>query len=304
MSQTPSGSVRVLWASAAALALVLASAAVAGPAPVVAATPDVGAHVHVEVGNHPVDGKPIPQTRYSFQVTVKLHDQPSKATYFRIDDGNVGGATIKVKHAFPANGTGTGYSAGSLGPCADCSWTWTESVDFSKWSIGRHEIHWHVDIPTNADGQRQFTTARSQVCIVSCSPNKSGRSTPLNGGGSWYTGHDYAVAVLTSPESNVVPGGSVTIQSMYANAPQICAFLNPDFHANNRGTQLGCWTGGSHQVTIPADAANIGKKFVIYASDGFEAGLFRMAVRAPGADPLTATYEYQSWWSKTGLVLP
>jgi hypothetical protein len=258
------------------------------PAPVAAATVNVGQHIHIEVANSPVDGYPIPRADWTFQVTIKLHNQTGRATYFRVDDASTTKQTQTI----------------SLGPCSDCTLgPFSYTVHFGTWSVGRHEIHWHVDVPKNDQGNRQFTTSRSQICVSSCSPNGvNGRPTPYNGGGSWYL-TQYATVTLRSNETNVKPGGSISVKADQ-DATAACVFLNPDFHNGSHGTQLGCWTGtSSHTVVIPTTAIP-GDKLVLYASqtDG-NAGLFRLTI-GDGSPHSTATYEYQSWWAKGGVVLP
>jgi hypothetical protein len=269
-------------------ALAVAFSVVAGVSTAVAATPNVGQHIHIEVANHPVDGYPIPRADWTFQVTIKLHNQTGTATQLRIDDAS----TIKQTWAM------------SLGPCSDCVLgPFQVVVHFGTWSAGRHEIHWHVDVPKNDQGNRQFTTARSQICLASCTPNGvNGRPTPYNGGGSWYLGQ-YATITDLSPDTNVHPGGSIVIKAAQ-NATTACGFLNPDFHNGNHGTLLGCWADTArHTITIPL-AAVPGDRLVLYASQANgNAGLFRLTV-GDGSVRTVQTYEYQSWWAKGGVVLP
>jgi hypothetical protein len=267
----------------------LAAAALLGlgvPGTTLAATPNIGAHIHVEVANHPTDRHPIPRAPWTFQVKVILHDQPGMVRYLRVDDSSTPRNRIAL----------------ALGPCSDCdSGVFPFTIDFSGWSVGRHELRWHADL-TNGD-KRQFTTSRSQVCIQACSPNRSGRATPFNGGGGWYTDNEYAVGFMLSPETSVRPGGRIIWQA--AQDGDACAFLNPDFHHGSSGTNLGCWSvqaNQNHTVLIPA-SAQPGDRLVLYASDGANAGLLRLLV-GDGTDRATATYEYQSWWTATELVLP
>lgn len=279
----------------------LAAAALLGlgvPGRTLAATPNVGAHIHVEVANHPTDRHPIPRAPWTFQVKVILHDQPGMVRYLRVDDSS----TPRKKIAL------------ALGPCSDCdSGVFPFTIDFSSWSVGRHELRWHADVLAPGS-KRQFTTSRSQVCIQACSPNRSGRATPFNGGGGWYTNNEYATGHMLSPETSVRPGGSIIWQAAQ-DAVNACAFLNPDFHHGSSGTNLGCWSGqANHTVLIPA-SAQPGDRLVLYASDGSSdgssggssggsnAGLLRLLV-GDGTDRATATYEYQSWWAKDKLVLP
>lgn len=259
---------------------------IASVAPVNAAY-DVGAHEHVAIADHPVDGFPIPRAPHTFQVTLKLHDQPGKATSFRVSDYSHVVKTVAI----------------ALGPCTDCSMTFPFTVDFSTWAVGRHELRWTVNIPKNPDGNRQFVTSRAMVCIQSCSPNVSGRATPWLGGGGWYTGHDYVIALLLSPQSAVRPGGSVIIRSQYGSSTSLCAYLNPDFHHGSHGTILGCFGGGTAKRTLGLSGVAPGDHLVIVASDGLEAGVLNLVV-GDGSPRATADLEFQDWWAKGGLSIP
>jgi hypothetical protein len=268
--------------------IVVAIAAVLlAAAPVTAATPNVGQHIHVEVSNHPVDGFPIGRAPYTFHVTIRLHSMAGKVQYLRIDDSSTTRATVKFDPPLA---------------CAtdDCSFPFDWTVDFSSWSTGRHELRWHADSkdsdPGTSGTQRQYTTSRNQVCLDSCSPNVGGRKAGWHGGGSWYTGPGYVVALMTSPDTEVRPGGTVAVRSQYGN--HVCTYLNPDFHHGSHGTALGCGT----TVTIPANAS-VGDKLVIVADGAQEAGVLQL-VLGDGTPQPTAFYGFQSWWARTGLVMP
>lgn len=252
-----------------------------------AATPNVGQHIHVEVSNHPVDGFPIPRTPYTFHVTIRLHDFPATVRYLRIDDSSTTRATLTFNPALSGG--------------ADVAYSFDWAVDFSKWSPGRHELRWHADSqdsdPSTGGTQRQYTTSRVQVCLGSCSPNVGGRAAGWHGGGSWYTGPGYVVALMTSPDTAVRSGGTVAIRSQYSGATA-CAYLNPKFHDLDHGRALGC--GSS--LTIPADAV-VGDRFVVVAAGNQEAGVLEMRV-GDGTPQPTAFYGFQSWWAKSGLVIP
>ena len=255
-----------------------------------AASPNVGSHIHVEILNHPADGFPIPREPYTFHVVLRSHDNTGKITSFFVQDFS------NNKEKVPVN----------LGPCSDCSITFDFTVDFSKWTVGRHELRWHANEPDQdpdiSGDQKQTTTTRSQICIQSCSPNGSGRPTPFQGGGGWYQGHDYATVQLLSNEMEVRPGGTIIVKAAQ-DTNGGCVFLNPDFHNSISGTTLDCWSGnGNHTVNIPP-TANVGDKLVLYASDGFNAGIFRIALGDGSPQPVRS-YEYQSWWEKDGLILP
>jgi hypothetical protein len=258
-------------------------------ASVSAASPNVGQHIHVEVANHPVDGFPIAKGPYTFNVTVRLHDYPAKTQYIRIDD-QMG---VRFKRSLV------------LGPCSDCSYSFSWTLDFAGFSTGKHELRWHVDSqdadPSTSGTQRQFTTSRQQVCIVSCSPTY--RAANWHGGGSWYTGPEYVIALMISPDTSLKPGGSVTIRSQYSGA-QACAFLNPAFHDGSHGTLLGCGASGTgtKSIAIPA-TASVGDKFVVVAKGSQEAGVLELRV-GDGRAHATGFFGAQSWWAKSGLVLP
>lgn len=272
---------RLLVAISAGVALLL----LAMPGPAIALTPNVGQHIHVEVTNHPVDGYPIPRSVYTFHVIVKLHNQTGATSYIRLDDEH---GTIRAQRPLV------------LGPCADCTTAFDWNVDFGSWPAGRNEIRWHVDVPKNNDGNRQFTTSRAQICLVNCGGAASDRPVPFNGGSSWYLGH-YATFYLISKETDIKPGGSVTVRTAQ-DARRTCAFLNPDFHNGSSGTALGCSTG-THTYPIPSTAV-AGDRLLLFAdeADG-NAGLQRYIVGDGTVGP-TADYEWQSWWAKGGVVFP
>jgi hypothetical protein len=258
-----------------------------------AATPNVGQHIHVEVANHPVDGFPIARAPYTFHVTIRLHDYPAKVQYLRIDDGS----TTRAKRTFsPA------LSGGD-----DVAYAFDWTVDFSSWSVGRHELRWHADSqdadPSTSGTQRQFTTSRMQVCIQSCSPNVSGRAANWHGGGSWYTSVEYVVALMLSPDTSVKPGGTIVIRSQYSGA-KACAFLNPSFHDLKHGTALGCGSVGTatKSIVIPG-SASVGDKLVVVALGNQEAGVLDLRL-GNGTAKATSYVGVQSWWERSGLVLP
>jgi len=270
---------------AVALALL---AVVAWLTPVSAATPNVGQHIHVEVSNHPVDGFPIARAPYTFHVTIRMHDMgAAKVQYIRIDDSS----TTRAKITFsPALACATD----------DCAFPFDWTVNFGAWSTGRHELRWHADSkdsdPGTSGTQRQYTTSRMQVCVGSCSPNVGGRKANWHGGGSWYTGPGYVVALMTSPDTSVRPGGTIAVRSQYGS--HVCTYLNPAFHDGSHGTSLGCGT----TVNIPA-SASVGDKLVIVADGSQEAGVLDLRL-GDGTPQPTAFYGFQSWWAQSGLVIP
>lgn len=263
-----------------------------------AATPvaaaGVGQHIHVEVGNHPADKFPIARGPYTFHVTLKLHNFPARLRYLRVDDGSTTRASLTIPSTtIPA-----------MGPCADCSQSFNWTVNFSSWSVGRHEIRWHADSQDSDPGttgtQRQYTTSRQQICIVSCTPSYRSQ-TNFSGGGSWYTGPEYVVALLLSPMTSVKPGGSVVIRSQYSNA-FVCGFLNPDFHHGSNGTPLGCGSKGTSNktITIPSTASP-GDRLVVVANGGKEAGVYAVNL-GDGSPRATLPLQFQSWWNLAGIT--
>jgi hypothetical protein len=269
---------RRLGAAIAGALLILAALGV----PVVsAAAYDVGAHLHVAVLNEPLT--PIARAPYTFHLVLQTHDQIGTTGYLRIDDSSTTRAKITVK-------IGPGDSVLPL------DWT----VDFSGWSSGSHEIRWHLDISRNSQGNRQFTTSRVTLCVQTCSGG-SGRWPA--GGGSWYTGPGYMAAVTTSPIADWHPGGSVTVFSQYSRATSLVVLLNPNLHAGILGTQLAAWGGGTAKRSLSLAGLAVGDNIVVISSDGHEAAVLHLRLNdgSPGA---TYYMDIQSWWSRSGLVLP
>lgn len=253
-----------------------------------------GHHLHVEIANHPAPGAAIPRAPYTFQVTLRLHDQPAggsgkegKVTSFRVADSSTVRQTKSV----------------SLGPCADCSTTFNFVVDFSSWTCGEHELRWTANIPNTFEGKRQFTTSRAYVMLAGCTTKRHDRSGWYAGGGSWYEGVDYAIGIQLSPFSAVRPGATSNWR-VQSSARRGCLFINPNAHGGTMGTQVGsCWAGtGSVSRTIPA-SAQTGDKLALYAEDGpSHAGLWvhRLGDAADGR----MWMEWQSWWQTSGLQVP
>lgn len=262
--------------------LLLAAVLMAGLLGAAAGTPNVGEHLHWEVTNHPVDGYPVPRAPYTFHVVAQTHAQVTATRWFRVD----------------ARGTGKNVPL-VLGPgSARTSFDYT--MDFTSWEPGRYEFRWHLDLSPNGEGKRQFTTSRSQVCIVSCLPNRSGRATPLNGGGSWYLDH-YATAYVLSRDTDIRPGGSIKVRAAQ-DARKVCVLLNPAIHEGSSGTVLGCWSDTATH-TIPLDVTTGDRLLVLATEPNGNAGAIRLIV-GDGTPRAIANYEYQSWWAKGGVVLP
>jgi hypothetical protein len=258
--------------------------------PVRGASLVVGGHVHDEIANLPNKGVAIARAPYDFQVTLRGHDLTGRITSYRVSDYS----TVKTTRSV------------SLGPCSDCSVTFTFRVDFSSWSCGEHELRFTANVPTNSEGKRQFTTSRQFVTLAGCTTNRHGRSSSwYGGGGGWYSGVEYAIGIQQSPDSTIKPGG-VTKWRVQSNAARGCLFLNPDAHNGSMGTLIGsCWTGQSTVTRTIPSSASPGDKLMLYAEDSSKrhAGIFVQKLGA-GAARSRVWQERQDWWDKDGLVVP
>ncbi len=254
-------------------------------APLVAATPNVGEHLHVEIANYPLDGHPISAGPHTYGVVLKEHNQTGATRWLRVDDYDKAVVQVPVV----------------LGPCDDCSTT--ISVTVPALATGRHELRWHLDLAKNSDGNRQYTTARDQVCIVSCSPNLSGRPSPYSGGGGWYTLGGYSVALLRSADSELRPGGHPVIAAG-PDATGICAFANPDFHHGSSGTALGCFADTkTHTISLPATLVPGDRLVLVATQANGDAGAYQIAL-GDGSDRAVASVGWQAWWAKGGVIFP
>lgn len=253
------------------------------PGVVLGSSFNVGEHLHWEVKNHPVDGHPIAKAPYTFHIKAQTHDQVKATRWFRVDNESTSFPAVKLV----------------LGP-GNAVVEFDYTIDFSKWSTGRHELRWHLDLSPNDEGNRQFTTSRSQVCVGLCSANVSGRTSPFNGGGSWYLG-EYATAYVLSKDTDIRPGGSIKVRAAQ-DAKAVCVFQNPDFHNGSSGTRLGCWNDTSNHV-VPLTGVVGDKILVIATQPNGNAGAIRLFL-GDGSDKATADYEYMSWWAHGGVVFP
>jgi hypothetical protein len=252
---------------------------------------DVGQHEHVAWLNAPSEGHAIPRADYVAHLEIKLHDMPVKTSYIRIDDSS----NVMQKTALV------------LGPATDLTYDFDWTMNFGSWSVGQHELHLHLEIPNTGptnNNKRQFTTSRLEICIVSCSPNHSGRPvwpTPFLGGGSWYG--NYQNAILDTALANVTPGATITAHSQYSQSTSLCAYINPDFHHGSHGTELGCFGAGKSKHTFSLAGTAVGDNLVLISRDAHQAGVTHIKV-GDGSDPDTFYFETQSWWSQSGLIIP
>lgn len=277
---------------AALIALVLASFA-AGP--VAAATFDVGQHGHVRIANWPRDGFPVPKAKLVVTVESRLHNLPSPAfaSWLSADIVRSNGSQVQAwRKTF------------TLGPCADCARTDTVTLDLTNYPTGRAEVRWRLNI---VDGsKRQFSTSRTQLCIVSCTPSYRS-STIKDGPGTWYTGLDYTVAFIETTDAQHKPGGTIRARIQQGNV--ICAWANPDFHVGSAGTKLRTSSGvhcGSGTLTwlIPSTLA-VGDKLVVGVFEANKsAGLVVQPLTNGSPGAVAPWREYQTWWDPIGFVLP
>ena len=226
---------------------------------------NVGAHVHVKA-TIPSDGTPI-DGPIDIPVTVTQHGNAGLITSLRVSNGSTVMATWPL----------------SLGPCADCSWTGTVTVDFAKWPTGRDEMRWTANIPRNGDGLRQYQSTGWQVCVRACSP--SYRSGPYLEARGWYSGHGYANARLTSPLSSVVSGGTIKV-SLKPGADGLPTrlsgvYLDPSFHEGSAGTVVRQWSSSfTGSVTLPSLPSG-SHRLVLVSSDGNNAGVLSVGFVVP-----------------------
>lgn len=222
---------------------------------------EVGAHIHVKA-TVPADGV-IVNGRYDMPVTVTLHDARGATSWFRV------GTEDQQLHQGNL----------VLGPCADCSVSFTVQLDFSGVPTGRHELRMSANNPDEdpdlAGSQRMFPSTGFQVCVRSCSPTyRSGTHIEARG---WYTDHEYQNAKLTSPVSSLRAGASfgVRLGPGSGGEPTTLSgvFVDPSFHDADPGrvlmTSNGPFTGN---VTLPALASGP-HKLVLLSSDGQNAGV-------------------------------
>jgi len=225
----------------------------------------VGAHIHLDA-TVPADGFPIDGS-VDVPVKVTAHNQTGAITLLRVSNGST------VMQSWPL----------SLGPCVDCSWSGTVTVNFSAWPTGRDEMRWTANLPKNDLGNRQYQSTGWQVCIRSCTPSyRSGVYLEARG---WYTGRGYQNARLTSPLTTVQSGGTITVKLAPGSGglPTTFsgAYIDPDFHNGSAGltifSRAGSYTG---TIVIPALAPGP-HKLVLLSSDGLNAGVLGIPFVTP-----------------------
>lgn len=225
----------------------------------------VGAHIHVKA-TVPADGAVI-DGKIDVPVTVTEHNNAGSITQLRVSNGST------VMQTWPL----------VLGPCADCTWTGTVTVDFSRWPTGRDEMRWTANIPKNSDGLRQYQSTGWQVCVRSCSPTY--RSGPWIEARGWYSGRGYANARLTSDLSTVRSGGTIKVSLKPGSgglATKIAGvYIDPDFHHGSAGIIVKQWSSAfTGSVTLPVLPAGP-HKLVLLSSDGLNAGVLAIPFDVP-----------------------
>jgi hypothetical protein len=225
----------------------------------------VGAHIHV-LATVPADGYPIDGS-VDVPVKVTAHNQTGAITLLRVSNGST------VMQSWPL----------ALGPCADCSWSGTVTVNFGAWPTGRDEMRWTANLPKNDLGNRQYQSTGWQVCIRSCTPSyRSGVYLEARG---WYTGRGYQNARLTSPLTTVQSGGTITVKLAPGSGGLPTkfsgAYIDPDFHHGSSGTTIFSKAGPySGTIAIPVLAPGP-HNLVLLSSDGLNAGVLAIPFVTP-----------------------
>lgn len=242
-----------------------------------AAGPDE--HIHVRVTNHPVDGKPIPRAPYTFNLVIQTHDMPGTVTSVRVSSSS---SVRKTQSISVTNSTSPQ--------------TIPFTVDFSTWSVGRHELRWTANRPSGNGLPRLYNSTGWQVCIESCSPNIGGRATPFIEARGWQS--DYANVRILTPFRDLRAGQPFRVQAANTSTKGWCA-MNPDIHAGFLGTRIGSFGRTTTTLTIPSTFGP-GDKLVCQANQGTRTGVLALILPS-AADPEVGDMESQVWWNAAGL---
>lgn len=266
------------------MALVLAMVALPTVGTALAATEDE--HIHVRATNHPVDGKPIPAEKYTFNLVIQTHAMPGVVTSVRVGDGS----TVKQTKAINVTN-------------ATSPQTIPFTVDFSTWAPGRHELRWTANRPAANGLPRLYQSTGWEICIVSCTPNlTSGRGSfptaPFIEARGWQA--DYANVRITTAFGDLRGGGTFKVRAANTATKGFCT-MNPNFHAGSSGTILGRFGTSTVTLTIPSSYGP-GDKLVCVAGQGTRAGVLAL-VLPTSPNVTTGDMESQVWWNSTGLVV-
>ncbi len=237
----------------------------------------VGAHVHTKA-TVPADGQ-IVNGRIDIPVTVTLHDARGKTNWFRI--------ATESKSIYQRDL--------SLGPCNDCTASFTASVDLSGLPTGRHELRLSAnnpdEDPDRAGAQRMYQSTGWQVCVRSCSPSYRGANHIEARG--YYTDFGYQNTRLASDPADIRSGATIKVRFGPGSGGQATEFagvyIDPNFHAGSAGTVVRQWSGAfSGSVTLPSVAAGP-HRLVLVSSDGQSAGVLVIPFTQGSSDPPAST---------------
>jgi hypothetical protein len=223
----------------------------------------VGSHIHMGMC-WPVDaegGSAIVSDGAQLDIRYMVHDQIGATNYQRWSTD--GGVFFKEALEIPT--------------AADATVWYSKWLDVGPLSTGRREFKFHLNIPNNAEGARQFVTSGWQLCVRSCSP--SYRSGHFTEGSGWYDdGHDYANVSFRSalPVRPVSGTWTFTIRTSRAFGG---VYVDPDFHHGSAGTTIATYTSsGSKTVTInTATLSNGPHRLVLLSHDGKNGGVLVVA---------------------------
>jgi hypothetical protein len=222
----------------------------------------VGAHIHTKA-TVPADGYPV-DGRLEIPVTVTLHDARGSTTYFRV---GVEDDVIYQRDLV-------------IGPCHDCSTSFTVSIDLSRVSTGRHEFRLTAnnpdEDPDRSGDQRMFQSTGYQICVRSCKPTYR-HAGPFVEARGWYTDVDYQNVRIESDPALVRAGALVDVRfgpgAGGAKTRFAGVYIDPNFHAGSAGLVVREWSGEySGSVRIPSVAPGP-HKLVLLSSDGQNAGV-------------------------------
>lgn len=237
----------------------------------------VGSHIHL-LATVPRDGRVVDGI-VNVPVTITAHDQAGSITELKYQDGD---------------GTVHEVAIAPLGPCHDCTASYTVPVNFgAHFATGRRELRIRAENndedPTLAGAQRMFTTFNAQVCVRSCSPTY--RPGPWVEARAWYVeGHEYENArfLSTLPDGPVPASWTFTVELKSTKGPATTlgvAAIDPSYHAGNGGTELPRFTG-KRTLTVDTTTLTPGAhSLVLISSDGQNAAVLRIPFTVGGAAP-------------------
>lgn len=239
---------------------------------------DVGKHVHVKA-TFPADGYPI-DGLFTIDGTVTLHNQvgpADKTNWIRIGSWGPHDEQFVLAQQMLF-----------MGPCGDCTQSFSLTIDLSKLPTGRNELRISANLPRNTEGNRQYQSFGEQVCVRSCIPSyrpDPSNPKPYNEARGWYTGHGYANAALYTALSGVCSACTINVRLDHGSGGLATKFsgvyIDPDFHHGYAGIWSKIWTGAFRgNVTLPLVASGP-HKLVLLSSDGQNAGVLAYTFQVP-----------------------